>query len=57
METAAGVRDPACPTRGLLGSSFVGGRMTLFLDVEELLALFELGGEAEMEAVLQGRSP
>ncbi|MCF8063282.1 MAG: hypothetical protein K9M82_12245, partial [Deltaproteobacteria bacterium] len=56
METAVAVHDREHPLRGLLGSSFLEGRMTLFLDMPGLLSLFERRTDPGMKTTLQGRS-
>jgi two-component system, chemotaxis family, sensor kinase CheA len=57
METVLPAPDHHPPAQGLLGSSFLDGRMTLFLDAEGLLSLFEERGEPPNEASVQGGSP
>ena len=56
METAVPVPDHDRPTPALLGSSFLDGRMTLFLDLEGLLSLFEGHRAPVKEAAVQGGS-
>ncbi len=56
VETSVPVPDHNRPTPGLLGSSFLDGRMTLFLDLEGLLSLFEGRRTPVKEAAVQGGS-
>jgi two-component system chemotaxis sensor kinase CheA len=54
METAVPEHNRNDPVQGLLGSSFLDGRMTLFLDAQALLSLFQRRSEPVKEAAVQG---